>query len=161
MGTVFGTEELLRTTALAVAGTGCEVLVATGPRTSPGALGGMPATVHVEQEVPQAQLLPHVDVVVHHGGTGTVIGALAHGLPQVVVPQGADQFWNADHIAAEGAGRAVLPGAPPSTVAAAVTAMVEEAAPERRAARRLGDVIEQMPSPESVAALLTAEGDRT
>ena len=37
--------------------------------------------------MPQAQLLPQVDVVVHHGGSGTTLGALpladqvAHRLP--------------------------------------------------------------------------------
>ena len=155
MGTVFGNLELLRRMALEVAGTGCDTLVATGPGTRPGDLGDVPATVHVEQEVPQVQVLPHVDVVVHHGGTGTIIGALGHGLPQVLVPQGADQFWNADHITAEGAGRTVLPGAPPGAVAEAVAALVEDQAPERTAARRLGGVISQMPGPDSVAQLLT------
>ncbi|MBD3925405.1 glycosyltransferase family 1 protein [Nocardioides cavernae] len=154
MGTVFGNLELLRTMALEVAATGCEALVATGPGTRPGDLGDVPATVHVEQEVPQVQLLPHVDVVVHHGGTGTIIGALGQGLPQVVVPQGADQFWNADHITAEGAGRTIPPGAPPGSVGVAVAALAEDEAPERAAARRLGDVISQMPSPDSVAELL-------
>jgi UDP:flavonoid glycosyltransferase YjiC (YdhE family) len=124
--------------------------VATGPDVDPGALGGLPAAVHVEQEVPQAQVLPHVDLVVHHGGTGTVVGAVANGLPQVVMPQGADQFWNAEHLAAQGACRVVAPGAPPGSVAAAA-AVVDEQAPERAAARRLGDVIGAMPSPDVVA----------
>nr|WP_257953393.1 nucleotide disphospho-sugar-binding domain-containing protein [Nocardioides sp. B-3] len=131
-------------------------LVATGPGTEPSSLGAMPPTVHVEQEVPQAHVLPHVDLVVHHGGTGTVIGAPAHGLPQVVMPQGADQFWNADHLAAEGACRIVPPGAPPGSIAAAVTSLTEQHAPEREAARRLGGIIAAMPSPDDVAeAVLT------
>jgi hypothetical protein len=37
-----------------------------------------------EQWVPQSLLLPHTDLGVSHGGSGTVIAALAHGLPQVV-----------------------------------------------------------------------------
>ena len=154
MGTVFGNVEVLRAMALEVAGTGCEVLVATGPGTRPGDLGDLPATVHVEQEVPQVQVLPHVDVVVHHGGTGTIIGSLGQGLPQVIVPQGADQFWNADHLAAEGAGRAIPPEAPSGAVAVAVAALLEDEAPERAAARRLGDVIRRMPGPDTVAGRL-------
>ena len=154
MGTVFGNVELLRTAALEIAGCGCEVLVATGPGTEPGALGDLPAFVHVEQEVPQAHLLPYVDLVVHHGGTGTVIGSLASGLPQIVMPQGADQFWNADHLAAEGACRIVPTGAPPGSIAAAVNALIEQQAPERAAARRLGGVIAAMPSPDAVARRL-------
>ena len=155
MGTVFGNADVLRAAALEVADTGCEVLVATGPGTAPSALGDMPAHVHVAQEVPQAELLPHVDAVVHHGGTGTVIGALANALPQVVMPQGADQFWNADHLAAEGACRVIPPDAPPGSIARAVTAVLDMRAPERSAARRLGDVLREMPSPDAVARQLT------
>jgi UDP:flavonoid glycosyltransferase YjiC (YdhE family) len=154
MGTVFGDVDLLRAAALEITGTGCEVLVATGPGVEPRDLGNLPEAVHVEQEVPQAHLLPHVDLVVHHGGTGTVIGALTHGLPQVVVPQGADQFWNGEHLAAEGACRVVPPGAAPGAVAAAVSAVIGPQAPEREAARRLGGVIADMPSPVVVARRL-------
>jgi UDP:flavonoid glycosyltransferase YjiC (YdhE family) len=154
MGTVFGNVDLLRSAALEIAGSGCEVLVASGPGIDPGALGVLPAAVHVEQEVPQAHLLPYVDLVVHHGGTGTVIGSLASGLPQIVMPQGADQFWNAEHLAAEGACRIVAPGAPPGSIAAAVSALTQEQAPERAAARRLGGVIAAMPSPDVVARQL-------
>lgn len=154
MGTVFGDVDLLRSSALELAGSGCEVFVATGPGIEPGTLGDLPAMVHVEQEVPQAHLLPYVDLVVHHGGTGTVIGSLASGVPQVVMPQGADQFWNADHLAAEGACRIVPPGAPPGSIAAAAAALTEQHAPERAAARRLGGVIAAMPSPDAVARRL-------
>ena len=154
MGTVFGNVDLLRAAALEIAASGCEVLVATGPSIEPDALGHLPAAVHVEQEVPQAHLLPHVDLVVHHGGTGTVIGSLGSGLPQIVMPQGADQFWNADHLAAEGACRIVAPGAPPGSIAAAVSALIEQQAPERAAARRLGEMIATMPSPDAVARWL-------
>ena len=157
LGTVFGNVDVLRAAALEVAATGCEVLVATGPAVEPGDLGELPDVVHVEQEVPQAQLLEHVDVVVHHGGTGTVVGSLAHGLPQVVMPQGADQFWNAEHLAAEGACRVVPPGAAPGAVAEAVTAVVDPLAPERAAARRLGEVVAAMPSPDEVARRLCSD----
>jgi UDP:flavonoid glycosyltransferase YjiC (YdhE family) len=156
MGTVFGNVDLLRAAALEIAGSGCEVLVATGPDIDPRALGDLPDAVHVEQEVPQAKVLPYVDIVVHHGGTGTVIGSLANGLPQIVMPQGADQFWNADHLAAEGACRIVPRDAPTGSMAAAVSALNRRHAPERAAARRLGSVIAAMPSPDAVAQRLCA-----
>jgi UDP:flavonoid glycosyltransferase YjiC (YdhE family) len=154
MGTVFGNVDRLRSAALEIAGSGCEVLVSTGPGIEPEALGDLPELVHVEQEVPQAQLLPYFDLVVHHGGTGTVIGSLISGLPQIVMPQGADQFWNADHLAAQGACRIVPTGALPGSIATAVTALAEQGAPERAAARRLGGVIAAMPSPDEVARRL-------
>jgi UDP:flavonoid glycosyltransferase YjiC (YdhE family) len=45
---------------------------------------------------------------VAHGGAGTTLGALAHGVPLLVVPQGADQWSNAERVVAAGAGRTLL-----------------------------------------------------
>ena len=53
--------------------------------------------------------MPLFDVVVHHGGSGTTLGALASGVPQVVLPQGADQFANADALDAAGVAVRLLP----------------------------------------------------
>ena len=57
-------------------------------------LGAVPTNVRVERFVPQADLLARASAVVSHGGAGTVLGAAAHGLPQVVVPLFADQWEN-------------------------------------------------------------------
>lgn len=46
----------------------------------------------------QAEPLPYVDLVVHHGGSGTAMGALGAGLPQLLLPRGADQFTDADSV---------------------------------------------------------------
>lgn len=62
-----------------------EVVVTVGRDIDPAEFGLQPEHVHVEQWVPQFLLLPHTDLVVSHGGSGTVIAALAHGLPQVVI----------------------------------------------------------------------------
>lgn len=157
LGTIFGHEDLLLSAAREVAGTGCEVLVAAGPAVDPARLTDLPASVHVEQFVPQARVLPHVDVVVHHGGTGTVIAALEHRLPQVVLPRGADQFWNADHLAVEGAGVTVLPDARDGSVADATSRLAGPDAPERREAARLGASVAAMPGPERVATAIADE----
>ncbi|WP_222844522.1 glycosyltransferase [Saccharomonospora sp. CUA-673] len=52
--------------------------------------------------VPLGQLLDRADLVVGSGGAGTVLGTLAHGLPMVLWPQGADQPINAARAAAAG-----------------------------------------------------------
>ena len=64
------------------------VVVTTGAGVDPDALGRRPPNVHVHAFVPQATLLPFCDAVVCHGGSGTLLGAAAHALPQVVLPQG-------------------------------------------------------------------------
>ena len=74
---------------------------------TPGAdldLGPIPPNVTVERWVPQAQALAAAALVVCHGGSGTVLGALAAGLPLVLTPMFSDQFPNAEAIAAAGAG---------------------------------------------------------
>ena len=67
-------------------------------------VGEVPENVHVEEWVPQADVLGHAAAVVHHGGSGTTLGALAHGVPAVVVPLFVDQPFNAIRVTATGAG---------------------------------------------------------
>jgi UDP:flavonoid glycosyltransferase YjiC (YdhE family) len=104
LGTVaFGATETFRAAIDGLAQLPVQVLVAVGPG-DPSALGPVPGNVHVEGFVPQAQVLRDAALVVHHGGSGTTLGAAAHGLPQLLLPQGADQFVNAEALASQGAG---------------------------------------------------------
>lgn len=50
--------------------------------------------VHVAGYIAQQRILPHADLVVCHGGSGTIFGALAHGVPVLVI---ADE--QSDHMA--------------------------------------------------------------
>ena len=59
--------------------------------------------------VPQSLLLPKCAAVICHAGAGTVLGALAAGLPLLLLPQGADQYVVADLVAAAGAGLKLAP----------------------------------------------------
>ena len=96
----------------AVADLGVRLLLTLGQAGDPETLGTLPANVHVERWVPQATVLPRAAAVVCHGGFGTVMGTLTAGVPLVVVPQFADQPYNAERVAAVGAGVA-LPLGPP------------------------------------------------
>lgn len=131
-----------------------EVLATVGPDGDPHALGDVPHNVHVETFVAQSAVLPLVDLIVHHGGTGTVLGALEAGLPQLLLPQHADQFLNARIVTSGGAGRALThPAAQPGAIADAVRALLGDA-PERQAAARLRDEIAAMPAPREVVSTL-------
>lgn len=82
-----------------------EVLMTVGRETDPSAFGTPPANVQVERWVNQASVLPRAAAVVCHGGGGSTLGALAAGVPLVVVPLFAeDQHINARQVAAVGAG---------------------------------------------------------
>jgi UDP:flavonoid glycosyltransferase YjiC (YdhE family) len=110
LGTVFGaTNEVFRTILEGLEDESLEVVVTVGPDNDPEELGPQQENVRVERYIPQADLLPRCSVVVHHGGSGTMFGALAHGVPQIVVPQGADNFVNAEHIERCGVGLSILP----------------------------------------------------
>ena len=83
------------------------VLVTIGAARDPEALGPLPANVHIEEWVAQDDVLPLVDVAVMHGGYGSTLGALRHGVPLAVLPLfSADQFANARAVARSGAGTA-------------------------------------------------------
>lgn len=82
-------------------------LLTTGPVMDRELLGTIPDNVTVETFVPQTTVFSCADAVVHHGGSGTFLGTMAAGLPQVVVPLFADQPHNAAAIDATGAGVAV------------------------------------------------------
>lgn len=107
-GTVLGhmtiAAGVYRAALRAVEGLRLRVLLTVGRRFDPAVLDPLPAGVHAERWVDQEQVLPSADVVVCHGGSGTVYAALAAGVPVVVVPVFADQFENGRRVAAAGAG---------------------------------------------------------
>ena len=118
-GTVLGhmsiAADVYRTALAAVEGLAVRVLLTVGRAFDPARLGSLPPNVHVEPWVDQADVLAEADVVVCHGGSGTVCGALAVGVPLVMVPSFADQFENARRIADTGAGRTVEARTAPET----------------------------------------------
>src|SRR4051812_34436211 len=82
-------------------------IVTVGSDIDPATSGPQPDHVRVERYIPQAVGLLHCDVVVSHGGSGSTIGALAAGVPCVLLPMGADQPLNAARCEALGAGVAL------------------------------------------------------
>jgi UDP:flavonoid glycosyltransferase YjiC (YdhE family) len=128
-----------------------DVLVAVGPEGDPDALKRRGERIRVERFVDQARVIPLVDAVVHHGGSGTALAALSAGLPMVVMPQGADQFQNAEALQAMGVARAFLPGMPADVLAEHIDGALTD--PSMKAASRtFAAEIASMPSPADVAA---------
>jgi UDP:flavonoid glycosyltransferase YjiC (YdhE family) len=155
----FGAVDVLSRAITEIAPLDVDILVAVGPEGEPAALGELPDTVHVERFVAQSEVLPLVDLIVHHGGTGTVLGALEAGLPQLLLPQGADQFSNAEMLTTAGAVRALTNEVQqPGAIGEAVQALLGDC-PERQVAARLRDEIAAMPAPDEVVpALLELAG---
>ncbi len=72
------------------------LIVTLGRSKDPADFGPQPANVHIERYIPQSLLLPLCDLMVMHGGSNSVLAALDVGLPMIVVPLIADQFFNAN-----------------------------------------------------------------
>jgi UDP:flavonoid glycosyltransferase YjiC (YdhE family) len=131
-----------------------DAIVTTGPQIDPAELGEQPPNVRVAQYIPQAEVLPRCSAVVSHGGSGSTLGALAHGLPMVLIPLGADQPLNAARAAGLGVARVLdAVRATPADVREAVTAVLEQPG-YRAAAERLRDELAALPGIEHAVELL-------
>ena len=109
MGTVWNRNlNVFRTVIEAVRDEDIGLVVTVGRHNDPASLGPQLDNVLVHQYIPQGVLLPRCDAVITHGGSGTTLGALAFGVPLLLLPQGADQYSNAERIVAAGAGRQLL-----------------------------------------------------
>lgn len=130
------------------------VVMTVGRDIDPAEFGPQPAGVHIERYVPQSLLMPYCSAVVSHAGSGTVIGALAHGLPMVLMPLGADQPNNAARCAELDVAR-VLDAVrmTPEALREAVSNILRDRAC-RHAAQRMRDEIAALPDPAHAIALL-------
>lgn len=121
------------------------VIATVGREIDPAEFGPQPANIQIARYIPQSAVLPHCAAVVSHGGSGSVTGALAHGLPMVVIPMGADQPLNAARCHDLGVARVLdAVEATPGTVRDAVSTVLTDSA-YRRAAERLRDEIASLP----------------
>ena len=155
-GTLDNDLERFRLVLDALADVDCNVVATIGRDRQPGDLEPLPANAVVEQFIPQALLLPRMDLAVQHGGSGSMLAALAHGVPLVMLPDGADRFENAAACLELGVARVLMPEeVEPETVRREVEAVLGDTA-FRRKAQAMGDDIAAMPSPAEVARMLTS-----
>ncbi|WP_303637243.1 glycosyltransferase [Stenotrophomonas tuberculopleuritidis] len=95
----------------------------------------LPDAVHVLGPTPHEALFPRCALAIHHGGSGTTHSACRAGIPSLVMPFAADQFFWADRL--HRLGVAPAPLSPKrldaATLAAAIT-FAEDPATRARAA---------------------------
>jgi UDP:flavonoid glycosyltransferase YjiC (YdhE family) len=164
----FATAKSAYSAALAaVDGLDARVLVTVGHATDIDALIA-PANVHIEAWIPQDDVLRDAALVVAHGGSGTTFGALAAGVPLVLVPLFADQPVNADRVAAAGAGLVVEQDERRTTgvrtigtedaprLRAAIETILNESS-YTRAARMIAEQMHACPLIDDLVAALAAE----
>ena len=130
------------------------LIVTTGRDQDPADFGPQPPHIHIERYVPQSLLFPHCDVVIIHGGSGTVLTALDHGLPMVIIPVSADQPDNARRCEQLGMANVIAPhDRTPEAIRDAARTVVQTR-DYRRNAERLREEMQLLPGPEQVVAWL-------
>ena len=148
LGTVNNAQvALMRTLMDGAVAAGAHVVVALGA--DPKSLSPVPPGVVVHAYIPMSRLLPAADIVVYHGGSGTMLAALAAGTPMVIVPLAADQPDNGDRCEAAGVARILSPvGIDAAVVSESIKAIVADLG-YRRGADEIAAEIAAMPGPGS------------
>jgi UDP:flavonoid glycosyltransferase YjiC (YdhE family) len=111
------------------------------------ALGPLPGNVRVTGWVPLYQLLQTCSAIVHHGGAGTMYTAIAAGIPQLTIPQGADNDYNGRALQAYGCG---LLSSGTEIDAEQITRLLTDDG-LRSAAQKLKAENDELPPPSAVA----------
>ena len=114
-------------------------LVTTGPAINPEDCPTR-SNVTVVRSAPHAAVLDRASAAITHAGHGTVIKALAHGVPLVCLPMGRDQPDTAARVVSAGAGLRLPASARGKTIAAAVSTILNDPG-YRSAAERLAATI--------------------
>ncbi|KAA0979084.1 glycosyltransferase [Paeniglutamicibacter gangotriensis] len=114
-------------------------LVTTGPAIAPEEIHP-PGNVTVLRAVPHYLAMEQANLVITHGGHGTVVKALAAGVPMVILHHGRDQAGNAIRVTSRGAGLKISRRASSRRIAKAVTQVLGNDS-YRRAAGELGRAV--------------------
>lgn len=146
--------DLLRRIAQALSSLPVRGVITTGPAVDPAEV---PAASHVVvvRSAAHSELMPQADLVVTHAGHGTLIKAIAAGVPTLCIPLGRDQPDNAARAARHGVASVLSPRADAAAIAAAVDRMLRDPS-YRTAAEGLGTRIRA--EIDSGALLVELEG---
>jgi UDP:flavonoid glycosyltransferase YjiC (YdhE family) len=127
---------LLVRIAEALASMPVRAVITTGPAVDPADIPAASNTV-VVRSAPHSDLIPHAALVVTHAGHGTLIKAIAAGVPVLCLPLGRDQPDNAARAARHGVAAVLSPRADAAAIADGVRRMLAEPS-YRTAAAALG-----------------------
>lgn len=115
----------------------------------------VPGGVRVHEWMPHHELFPTASLVVSHGGHGTTLASLAHGVPVLVLPLDAtsDQPRMARAVTLAGVGETLPRRSGPTAIRATIERMQRDEALHRRA-QALGAEIRRLDGPRRAAEVL-------
>ncbi|HLU44534.1 MAG TPA: nucleotide disphospho-sugar-binding domain-containing protein [Natronosporangium sp.] len=111
----------------------------------------LPEHIRTVEWTPLTRLLTTAAAVVHHGAAATVLTALVHGVPQLVVPDTATRRHNADLVYRRGVGLVAARG----EISPALLQRLVDQASFTAAAAEVRVELATAPSPAEIAAKLT------
>lgn len=125
--------DLLQRIAHALGPLPVQAILTTGQAIDPRTIKA-PPNVQAVQAAPHSRILPEASAVITHAGHGTVLKALAAGVPLVCIPMGRDQKDNTVRVLRLGAGVRLKQRSTPDQIAAAVSEVLHN--PQYAAAAR-------------------------
>jgi MGT family glycosyltransferase len=130
------------------------LVLTIGSDQNPADFGPQPPNVHIERYIPQSLLFAHCDLAVTHGGFGTIMTALNHALPMVVMPIAADQPDNAWQCSRIGVAEVVTADQRTPEVIRQAARTVLHDPRYRENAEQVRDEMRALPGPECAIELL-------
>lgn len=110
LGTVFNlVPELYQLFIDAVRDKPVNLLIGLGRNIDPSQFDPVPDNVYVEEWIPQIPLMPYCDLVISHGGIGTILNTLGFGKPLIVIPLVGHQLQNISQCKRLGVAQALKP----------------------------------------------------
>ena len=116
--------------------------------------------VAVVESAPHHEVMREAALVVTHGGHGTVMKALVHHRPMLIIPHGRDQNDNAVRVTERGAGLVLQRDADVAALRAAIRRLLAEPA-FAAAARALGAEVAREAAESPVVKVLEQQTSRT
>lgn len=116
-------------------------------------VGTLPANVRAVDFVPLNALLPSCAGIVHHGGSGTFMTALSHGVPQLIVP---DMLWDSmekAHALADSGAGVYINDPSAQQLRERITHLLDDPSFAAQAARVRAEII-GTPSPNDIVPVL-------
>lgn len=104
-----GSHRFFALVAEAFADTAWQVIVSTSAKFSPADLPTPPSNVRFQSWVPGLAVIARSDVVMFHGGYGTMMECVRCGVPSVVIPFHSEQESNGRRLEASGTSLVLLP----------------------------------------------------
>jgi MGT family glycosyltransferase len=147
-----GQVALIQRVCNAIAGQAVDAVVTLGPAVSAEAIRA-PRNIETIPYADHDQLLPHTNAMITHGGLGTTLRALAHGIPLLLLPLGRDQQFNARRVVELGAGIRLPVESSPDEIASALLELLAQPSFRKGAEDAAAAIARDKPDETAAAAL--------